>query len=324
MAEVDAQAYAVTSGNAAAVASNSVETQQPGATGALRQVMVMGDPTTRANMQTVKSASTAAASTDLPAVVALHPSSPTPAGTNLVGKVGIDQTTLGTTNNVSVSASTGAGTSALVKDDTAFGDAVTTGIQSSSSRLYNGTSYDRWRGDTTAGAWVQLKAALPAGTNLLGKVSIDQTTPGTTNLVALAANQSVNNTQLNGVALLAGNGITGTGSQRVTIASDNTTNTNPWLVTEQKAATSTLTSVTAAITSTTCLAANTARKGAYFFNDSTSLLYLAFAATASATAHTVQIPAGGFYEMPEKPLYTGLITGIWVAANGALRVTELT
>jgi hypothetical protein len=61
-----------------------------------------------------------------------------------------------------------------------------------------------------------------AGTAVIGKVGIDQTTPGTTNLVALAANQSVNVAQINGVTTLMGNGVTGTGSQRVTIASDNT------------------------------------------------------------------------------------------------------
>lgn len=38
----------------------------------------------------------------------------------------------------------------------------------------------------------------------------------------LTANQSVNNSQINGVTPLMGNGVTGTGSQRVTIASDNT------------------------------------------------------------------------------------------------------
>lgn len=38
----------------------------------------------------------------------------------------------------------------------------------------------------------------------------------------LAANQSVNIAQINGVTTLVGNGVTGTGSQRVTIASDNT------------------------------------------------------------------------------------------------------
>jgi hypothetical protein len=40
---------------------------------------------------------------------------------------------------------------------------------------------------------------------------------------------AVNTSQLNGVARLAGNGVTGTGSPRVTIASDNTANSNPWL-----------------------------------------------------------------------------------------------
>lgn len=67
-----------------------------------------------------------------------------------------------------------------------------------------------------------IDAALPAGTNVIGKVSIDQTTPGTTNLVALAANQSVNVAQINGVATTMGNGVSGTGVQRVTIASDST------------------------------------------------------------------------------------------------------
>ena len=90
---------------------------------------------------------------------------------------------------------------------------------------------------------------LVAGSAVIGKVGIDQTTPGTTNLVALAANQSVNVAQVNGVTPLMGAGNTGTGSPRVTIASDqvaipvsqsgtwtvqpgNTANTTAWLVTE--------------------------------------------------------------------------------------------
>ncbi len=40
--------------------------------------------------------------------------------------------------------------------------------------------------------------------------------------VALPANQSVNVSQINGVTPLMGNGVTGTGSHRVTVASDNT------------------------------------------------------------------------------------------------------
>jgi hypothetical protein len=71
---------------------------------------------------------------------------------------------------------------------------------------------------------------------------------GSATIGSLAANQSVNNSQINGVTPLMGNGVTGTGSQRVTIASDNspftvnsaqsgtwtmqpgnTQNTTPWL-----------------------------------------------------------------------------------------------
>lgn len=49
---------------------------------------------------TVLAASTAAVATDTALVVALHPSSPLGAGTAIIGKIGIDQTTPGTTNFV--------------------------------------------------------------------------------------------------------------------------------------------------------------------------------------------------------------------------------
>lgn len=54
------------------------------------------------NVAGVKAASTAAVAGDPSLVVAHSPNSPTPAGTNLIGKVGIDQTTPGTTNAVQV------------------------------------------------------------------------------------------------------------------------------------------------------------------------------------------------------------------------------
>lgn len=88
-------------------------------------------------------------------------------------------------------------------------------------------------------------------------------------------------------------------------------------------ATCAITSVASANTSTSLLAANTARSGAYFFNDSTAILYLAFAGSASTTAYTVQIAAQGFFEMPIIPVYTGAIFGIWASANGSVRITEL-
>ena len=70
-------------------------------------------------------------------------------------------------------------------------------------------------------------------------------------------------------------------------------------------------------------ALNAARMGLAVFNDSTANLYLAFAATATTSAFVVKIAAGGYYELPS-PVYTGVVSGIWDAANGNARVTEVT
>lgn len=55
---------------------------------------------------------------------------------------------------------------------------------------------------------------LAAGSAIIGKVGVDQTTPGTTNGVAIVG--------VNAATALAGNGATGTGSARVTLSNDNT------------------------------------------------------------------------------------------------------
>jgi hypothetical protein len=90
-----------------------------------------------------------------------------------------------------------------------------------------------------------------------------------------------------------------------------------------KATTGAQTSVAANAASVTLLAANTNRKGATIYNDSSAVLYLLLATgPASATANTLQIVGGGYYEVPYG--YTGIIVGIWASATGNARVTELT
>lgn len=101
----------------------------------------------------------------------------------------------------------------------------------------------------------------------------------------------------------------------VTLASDQT---------PKVAATATRTSVAAAIADTALLTANPSRKGALFYNDSTAILYLAYgSATATTTNYTVQIPPGGYFELPPEPVFTGAIRGIWSAATGSVRITEV-
>lgn len=118
---------------------------------------------------------------------------------------------------------------------------------------------------------------LQTGSNIVGRVTTDQTTHGTTDLVAADV------TKIAGAATLTGNGATGSGSQRVTIANDqtaftvnaaqsgtwtvqpgNTANTTAWFVKSVPATTCGTTAVsqallavptssTAVFTSTTCL-----------------------------------------------------------------------
>lgn len=109
-----------------------------------------------------------------------------------------------------------------------------------------------------------------------------------------------------------------TASLAVVIASDQSSIP----VTAATAGTGTLSNVVSANTSTTLLAQNTSRKGFILYNDSNQICRVAFAGTASATSFTLLMQPNALYV--SDILYTGIITGIWAAANGNMRVTELT
>jgi hypothetical protein len=85
----------------------------------------------------------------------------------------------------------------------------------------------------------------------------------------------------------------------------------------------TLTNVASSASSVTLSAANGKRQGWYVYNDSSAILYVKFGATASTSSFTVQVAAGGQFAMPAGAVYTGIIDGIWAAANGNARLTEL-
>jgi len=108
-----------------------------------------------------------------------------------------------------------------------------------------------------------------------------------------------------------------------TVQPGNTANTTAWLVNQATSATGTKTSVASSASSVTILASNASRKGAMVYNDSTQVLYLDLSGgTASNASYSVQIQPNGFFELPAPAIYSGLITGIWAAANGNARVTE--
>lgn len=85
-----------------------------------------------------------------------------------------------------------------------------------------------------------------------------------------------------------------------------------------------VTSVSAAASDTLLLAANANRKQAFFYNDSTATLYLLFGTgVASTSNYSVQIGPQVLYEV-SWPVTNNGFHGIWSAANGAVKVTELT
>lgn len=94
------------------------------------------------------------------------------AGAAIIGKVGIDQTTPGTTNGVQVNAALPAGANVIGHV-----------IVDASGAVIGHVIVD----SGTITAVTAITNALPVGSNVIGKTSIDQTTPGTTNLVALTA-----------------------------------------------------------------------------------------------------------------------------------------
>lgn len=88
------------------------------------------------------------------------------------------------------------------------------------------------------------------------------------------------------------------------------------------ATSATLTNVGAQISNLTLIANNVNRKGLILYNDSTAVLYLKFGSVASTTSFTYYVEGGATLELPTVT-YTGQIDGIWSAANGTARITEL-
>lgn len=88
--------------------------------------------------------------------------------------------------------------------------------------------------------------------------------------------------------------------------------------------TGTQSNVASSATDVTVLASNANRKGAYFYNDSTQVLFLLLSnAVSSATVFTQKMAAGDSFSIAPGS-YTGIVKGIWASANGSVRVTEFT
>jgi hypothetical protein len=143
---------------------------------------------------------------------------------------------------------------------------------------------------------VFLVAPLPSGVNVIGKMGIDQTTPGTSNAVQVAG------------SLPAGTNTLGT-------------------MLPYRPPTANPATVAASATSVTLLTANTARAGATVTNNSSATLYLSLGTSAASSTNFTFVlgPLVGklaaYYELPFG--YAGAVTGIWDTAAGSALIREL-
>ncbi len=97
--------------------------------------------------------------------------------------------------------------------------------------------------------------------------------------------------------------------------------TDPFPTYVPGAATAVLANVSGSLSSVTLQAANAARKVLVIVNDSTATLFVKYGSTASSTSFTYKLLPG---ETLREERYTGIVTGIWDAATGAARMTEIT
>jgi hypothetical protein len=172
---------------------------------------------------------------------------------------------------------------------------------------------------------------IATGANIIGKVGIDQTTVGTTNAVSLA--------QLGTGTINTGNGTSGTGTLRVAIASDQTSNTNALYVKQQVQTTGGATAyklISAATTNATNIKASAGTiYGIQAYNTSTTTIaYLKIYNKASAPTVGTDVPVkvialpfsatGGGSNVPITPVGIALGTGISFAITGGIADSDTT
>jgi hypothetical protein len=163
-----------------------------------------------------------------------------------------------------------------------------------------------------------------------------------TSLLALLPASLGQKTMANGLAVTVASdqsALPASQSGTWTVQPGNTANTTAWKVdgsavtqpvsgtvtTRPSGSTGANTSVASTVTTdTTLIAADANRFGLTIFNESTAVLFaLLGAGTESATVYTVQIAAGGYYEVPDAFVKLR-VSGHWASANGSARITAAT
>ena len=101
--------------------------------------------------------------------------------------------------------------------------------------------------------------------------------------------------------------------------------TNPLPARPPATASATVTSVADNAASTQLLASNAARVGVMITNTSSAVLYVKYGTAATTSSFTARLAQFDYWEMPDAPVYTGVIHGIWASDpnDGSAVITEL-
>lgn len=186
-------------------------------------------------------------------------------------------------------------------------------------KLTFGDSTTATRVDTGTPLPVVQTGALPAGSNAIGTVTVQDGGGSITVDGTVGVSGSVPVTD-NAGSLTVDAPV---GTPVFVRLSDGSSAISTLPVSLPTSGSATVTSQNDQATNATLLAANSGRDGFAIFNESTSFLYIKFGATATASDYTVRIAPGGYFEHMGAGIYTGRVDGIWSAdASGAARVTE--
>jgi hypothetical protein len=166
-------------------------------------------------------------------------------------------------------------------------------------------------------------SSIPAGSNVIGavtqsgtwSVTCTQTTAANLNATVVQATAS----NLN--ATVVGSGSAGSPASGV-VTVQGVTGMTPVAVSPKTATTSTITTVAASVSSVSLLASNSSRLSALITNDGSAIMYIALAASASATSYTYKLFANSQVVLDGN--WTGAVSALWSSATGNACITELT
>lgn len=110
-----------------------------------------------------------------------------------------------------------------------------------------------------------------------------------------------------------------------TQANVNITNSAGWVVfdIDSAAVGAVVTAIASTIGAVTLAASQTKRVALSIYNASTNPMFMKLGAGASTASYTLMMVGSGYYELP-RPIYNGIITGIWQTANGSAYISETT